>query len=209
VRAIFARGEHNDVPLLIGSNKDEMTSLTDPRTHPTTLEALRAVVEREYEGGFEAFLEVYPAESDGEARRAYLDSLRDARFTLNMRRWAQAATAHGASPVYLYYFTREPRTAARDFLRAYHAAEIAYAFDNLAAIPQTAHEEADHALAAAMSAYWVNFAKAGDPNGEGLPTWPQYERDNAPYLELGDTIRAGSDLLRAELDYTSGLLRGQ
>jgi para-nitrobenzyl esterase len=209
VRAIFARGEHNDVPLLIGSNKDEMTSLTDPRTHPATLEALRAYVEENYEGGAAAYLAVYTATSDADARRSYLDGLRDARFTLNMRRWAQSATANGTSPVFLYYFTREPRTAAREFYRAYHAAEIAYAFDNLGAIDRTAHEDWDHALADIMSDYWVIFSKTGQPNGEGLPWWPVYELETAPYLELGDEIRAGTQLLQVELDYTEGALRAR
>lgn len=30
---------------------------------------------------------------------------------------------------------------------------------------------ADHELSRRMVAYWTNFAKTGDPNGEDLPTW--------------------------------------
>ena len=26
-----------------------------------------------------------------------------------------------------------------------------------------------------MSSYWVNFITKGDPNGNGLPQWPEYK----------------------------------
>jgi carboxylesterase type B len=37
-----------------------------------------------------------------------------------------------------------------------------------------------------MMAYWVNFATAGDPNGEGLPQWPAFDSQNPVTLELGE-----------------------
>ncbi len=52
-----------------------------------------------------------------------------------------------------------------------------------------------------MSDYWVNFIKNGDPNGNGLTTWPAYDVENEPYLELGATIRSGMHLLKQELDF--------
>ena len=37
-----------------------------------------------------------------------------------------------------------------------------------------AWEPADYEVSKVMYGYFVNFIKTGDPNGPGLPSWPQY-----------------------------------
>ena len=55
-----------------------------------------------------------------------------------------------------------------------HASEIPYVFGTLTAREGSTLTPEDQAVARMAHSYWVNFAKTGDPNGEGLPTWPRY-----------------------------------
>ena len=45
----------------------------------------------------------------------------------------------------------------------------------------------------------MNFAAAGDPNGKGLPTWPQFKGANGKAMLLGDKVEAGEPLDAARL----------
>ena len=58
----------------------------------------------------------------------------------------------------------------------------------------------DQELSDAMAAYWTNFAKRGDPNGEGVPNWPAFSDANpvVMYLEAASPHRTGSERRRLE-----------
>ncbi|MGA2464689.1 MAG: carboxylesterase family protein, partial [Thermodesulfobacteriota bacterium] len=51
-----------------------------------------------------------------------------------------------------------------------------------------------------MSAYWVQFAKTGNPNKEGLPEWPAYDVAKDQYIELGEVVKLGQGLRKERLD---------
>jgi len=58
-------------------------------------------------------------------------------------------------------------------------------------VPNTGRpwEDTDKRLADQMTAYWVNFAAKGDPNGAGLPNWPAVrDRATGRGMILGDTV---------------------
>ena len=63
-------------------------------------------------------------------------------------------------------------------------------------------ETSDNAMGKAISAYLVNFAKTGDPNGAGLPVWPRYERAKDEIMDFAANGKAlpGRDRWGTELD---------
>jgi para-nitrobenzyl esterase len=56
-----------------------------------------------------------------------------------------------------------------------------------------------------MSSYWTNFAKTGDPNGQGLPHWPIYGPTEYPVMHLNAHSEAKPDNHRARYALLSTL----
>jgi carboxylesterase type B len=60
-------------------------------------------------------------------------------------------------------------------------------------------------LSKKMMDYWVNFAKTGNPNGQGLVDWPAYNSTSDLNLEFADTVRTNKHLFKKECDFISRL----
>jgi len=200
VATIFARGKQNDVPLIVGFNSDEGTTLA-PQGAQVTTTAFASGAQR-FGNLTEQFLKVYPATSDVEAVSSFYSAYRDQVFGWEMRTWARMSTKTGKEPVYLYYFTHRPPGPQSQRLRAFHAAEIAYVFGTF--FWPFPWEDADRKLSETMSTYWVNFARTGNPNGEGLTKWPAYNPGTDQALEFGDQISVRSQVNKAGLDFFDG-----
>ena len=105
-------------------------------------------------------------------------------------------------PVYSYYLTYVA-AARRD------AQPGAAHTDDIAFVLQTLDNESDldvvtdkdREVSELMSAYWVQFAKTGNPNRTGLPEWPAYDVSEGLILEIGDTVQVQKKLLQERMDF--------
>ncbi|KAJ5150234.1 hypothetical protein N7448_001812 [Penicillium atrosanguineum] len=105
--------------------------------------------------------------------------------------------------VYAYYYNyTSPYSPV-----AIHTAEINFVFGNL--VPSFSSSESptasDEAFSEKMRKYWTNFAKTGNPNGDGLPKWPEYKGQGEVFLMLGNTIAPIENPGQKRFDFISSL----
>ena len=200
----FASGKQNDVDLLAGSNKDESSFFGGGRggggrggagaggNAPAPGSAVDAYIARaktQYGDLADTFLKLYPVTSDADVAAMSALAQND-EIAWNMRQFA-ALQAKKGKKAYAYFFTRVPlRNGQPQPNGATHTAEISYVFNHPYSNGPLEWNDVDKKLGDTMSSYWVNFFTKGDPNGAGLPTWPQYKdlaKDKV--MVLGDTVQ--------------------
>jgi para-nitrobenzyl esterase len=196
VADIFVAKEENAVALLTGWNEDEGFVFGPGKSAA----AYKQDIAEQYGADADAVLRFYPADNDSVASVSQVKLSRDIIFGRQNFAWANIASAQGQK-VFVYRFVRKPPTAPGGTnWGAFHTAEVPYAYDNLKFVKRPWEPVDDH-LADAMSSYWVNFAKTGDPNGVGLPRWEPYSRESGKIILLGDHPAAGVLPDKGALEY--------
>lgn len=177
---LYAAGNYNDIPVLIGYNSDEGASF---QFGPSTPEYYTQSTQMRYGPYAEALLEAYPyTEEDGGKQSR--DLMRDAAFGWQTWNWARLQSQTGQSKVFLYYFDQHPEYPEGDKNfghGSYHGQDVNFVFQHM---DNFERPDVDCPLSVTMGKYWTNFAKFGDPNGEGLPVWPNFTNDQPQTMHL-------------------------
>jgi para-nitrobenzyl esterase len=202
--AIIARGAAG-VPLIAGTNHDEGTLFT-MLIPPPMWGLLGNGLARSITSGSDpaAYLQAlksnYPEDSDKQNHeRIWVDMFRHSAIGSTQR-----ATQAGPGG-WLYRFDL-PSTVPMggQELGATHAAEIAFTFNSFAggSAPLNLYD-ADDPVAKDLAQRWsstiIAFAKTGDPNGAGLPTWSRYSATNRQTLVLDANPRIETNLDKTQM----------
>jgi para-nitrobenzyl esterase len=197
----YAAGKQAHVPLLAGWNRDEGSFLANGMT----ADKWKGMAAGLFKDRAEEFLKLYPGETDDQAADSAIGYGSDAFIAFGTWKWLAAQRKTGDSPVYRYHFElRALPSKYHPGTFAFHSDDIEYVFGTLDTRPGETVRAEDRTLSDQMMSYWTNFAKAGDPNGAGLPVWPKFDKDDS-LIHLDSTITAGPDALAARYAF---LLQG-
>ncbi|MDL5510522.1 carboxylesterase family protein [Arenibacter sp. M-2] len=193
----YNAGRQMQIPLIIGSNSAEIGGSFV--NNSKTKEELFSL--------FGDFMEEAKAAYDPDGGKEFEEVI--IKFNTDWiwgepARFAAKSFVKQGEPVFIYHFGFVPEPM-RERMKygAGHGSEVGYVFNNLDTRwgnPETTPE--DKKVAEIMNAYWVNFAKNGNPNGEGLPNWPVYNQAGGAILDIeldGEAVRK-PDPRKARLD---------
>lgn len=175
---IYSAGEAAKVPLLVGSNSQEGAASAIIGDAAPTVANYRAGVQKLFGPDADRVLQLYPAATDADVLPAATALASDRFIAAATWNWFDHQRRTGSPTFYYYYAHVRPAPTAYKATGpaaygALHSAEIEYALGNLDANPAYAWTEADRKVSATMNGYFVHFIKTGNPNGQGLPLWPQ------------------------------------
>jgi len=202
VARVFERGEQHDVPYIGGANSWESGQIEN-----IPLIGKWFLAGAMIEGMSDEDLAVFDDQWTriGVSQRWFAEGL-----FLTSTRYLAKQMANVSSPAYLYHMIYVQTNLRGEVPGACHGCELPFMFGTVREHPeyQRPKQHADNVLTEedlawgdTFRAYWLNFAKTGDPNGPGLPEWPAYEPQTDLAMVFGEKFEPVPGLYKETLDY--------
>ncbi|XP_034880920.1 cocaine esterase [Mirounga leonina] len=212
---LLASADFQPVPSIIGVNNDEYSWLI-----PSTMkisdtqkemdrETVKAILQQVSTTlmlppeSVDLWMEEYMGDSgDPQTLRVqFSEMMGDCIFVIPTLQVANFQRLH--APVYFYEFQHRPsflKDIRPPHVRADHGDEVFFVFGTLSWRGYVEVTEEEKLLSRKMMKYWANFARNGDPNGEGLPHWPVFDQEEQ-YLQLNTQPAVGRALKAQRLQF--------
>jgi para-nitrobenzyl esterase len=181
----LASHQFNDVPIMAGSNSDDLDSGWSPLTKATTVAEFQEAANKLYGAQTAEFLKLYPARNDADVPRVAHLAAREAGFLGQSRNCGELQAKYNHSATYIEVFAHKHSYASDAKIAdqniatigAYHTADVPFWFGTLDTFNKlritrqwTAQ---DRALSDSMMRSLIAFADTGDPATPEV-RWPAY-----------------------------------
>ncbi len=161
-----------NVSIMIGTTKNEFSAGASARTGED-MEATKARIKEMYSENADAYMEA--------VKNAYPNTLKasdylaiDFMFRPGAMRDANTLVKAGHQNTYMYLFSWQSPVDDGS-LKSMHCMELPFVFNNIKLGKElTGGGKEAYGLAETVSGAWINFARTGNPNTEGIPSWPKY-----------------------------------
>jgi para-nitrobenzyl esterase len=192
-----ATGVSEDVPVIIGNNRTEMTLFADRPAFSLDENGMQARVKGVVGDHAAEVIDVYRrAHPNATPSDLFFLIWTDHPTTIYSNNIAERRAALGKAPTYRYRFDWEtPALGGR--LKSPHTLEMPFVFDNVQVAPGLTGGASPEAvaLAARVSEAWTAFATTGDPNTRRseLPAWPAYDSSRRATMLFNNISRVADD----------------
>jgi len=183
---LHAQELSKNIPVIVGTTQNEFTASNYiPAYRNITEEKAITELQKKYQNKTEEFVKKFKIAYPNSKPVDYFDT--DFIFRPAAVKQMSIKYALKGAPVYAYMFNWESPVLDGIF-RSTHCMELPFTFNNIARCrTMTGGGEEAYVLADKMSRAWTNFAKTGNPNAEGLPTWEPYTIEKGATMIFDNT----------------------